>query len=71
MELKNIKNLEISQLVGAWQDFLATADRHTLIQGVTPKDSGCGLIYELPNFLNRANESFAIADMGHIPFSML
>jgi mannose-6-phosphate isomerase-like protein (cupin superfamily) len=59
----------LKETITAWQAFLAQHPWQTLIKNVTPKEIGCGRVYELPNFLNRPNESLAIADMRHIPFS--
>lgn len=57
------------KLIFSWQDFLKHNIWQKLIAGIPPKKSGCGLIYELPNFLNRPNESFAIVDMRNIKFA--
>lgn len=34
-----------------------------MVKGITPKQTGCGLVYDLPNPIERSSESFAIADM--------
>lgn len=59
----------IQILVAAWQDFLNTSDWQKLIRNAAPKPSGCGLVYELPNYLNRPEESFTIADMRALDFA--
>lgn len=51
------------ETIRAWQDFLSKNDWQKLIEGVTPKQTGCGPVYELPNYLERPHQSFAIADM--------
>lgn len=56
-------------IVQAWQQYLRTIDWQRLIQGVAPKASGCGLIYELVNPLERPDEDFSIADMRAIAFA--
>lgn len=40
-----------------------------LVEDVTPKQTGCGPVYELPNPIERPNENFAIADMRTIHFA--
>lgn len=65
-----IKNLtSAKECILAWQQFLKKNDWRKLIDGTTPIQSGCGSIYELLNFLNRPNESLAIADMRQLSFS--
>lgn len=61
--------VDLEDLIFAWQNFLQSTPWSMLIADRVPKQSGCGLIYELPNFLNRSNESFAIADMRHISYA--
>jgi mannose-6-phosphate isomerase-like protein (cupin superfamily) len=57
----------MDEIVTVWQSFLQSLDDwRRLIRGVRPKVSGCGLIYELANPIERQNESFAIADMRNI-----
>lgn len=68
-EIPHDKRVCVNEIVNAWQNFLKSKNWKELIAGVTPKHIGCGIIYELPNFLNRAHESFAIADMREILFS--
>ena len=56
----------IDDAVAAWQAYLDNVDDWCrLTDGVTPKNGGCGLVYELPNpsEVERPDESFAIADM--------
>lgn len=60
---------ETDELVKVWQEYLRTADWQQLIKGITPKNTNCGPIYDIPNPINRPNESFAIADMRAIPFA--
>jgi mannose-6-phosphate isomerase-like protein (cupin superfamily) len=59
---------DISEVAATWQDYASTlTDWESLVRGITPKEGGCGLVYELPNPLDhRPEESFAIADMRGI-----
>ena len=60
----------IHTIVQIWQSYLDTiSDWRQLISGITPKECGCGLVYELSNPLSRATESFAIADMSNLAFA--
>ncbi len=59
----------ISHTISMWQDYAYSQDWRTIIKGIVPKECGCGLVYELPHPLNRATESFAIADMSNLAFS--
>ncbi len=64
------KNAYINQMIIAWQTYIHTkANWHELVNSVVPKYTGNGAIYELPNFLNRPNESFAVCDMRELLFS--
>jgi mannose-6-phosphate isomerase-like protein (cupin superfamily) len=57
----------LDPVVRPWKSYLATvSDWHRLVKGVTPKETGCGPVYELPNPIERPGESFAIADMRQI-----
>jgi len=61
---------DMNEIVGAWQSYLSTLDNwEALVAGVEPKVGGCGLIYELPNPIERPDESFAIADMRQLDIS--
>lgn len=61
---------EIQDLVEAWQPYVdSVEDWQRLVEGVEPKATGCGPVYELDNPLNRTNESFAVADMRGIEFA--
>jgi mannose-6-phosphate isomerase-like protein (cupin superfamily) len=60
---------EIEALVTAWQAYAdQLTDWHKAVEGVTPKQTPFGPIYEpaSPLALDRPNESFAIADMRQI-----
>jgi mannose-6-phosphate isomerase-like protein (cupin superfamily) len=61
---------EIKPLIDAWQPYVATVeDWQALVEGVEPKATGCGPVYELDNPLGRSDESFAVADMRGIEFA--
>jgi mannose-6-phosphate isomerase-like protein (cupin superfamily) len=61
---------DMQEVVGAWQTYLGTVDDwEALVRGVEPKEGGCGLVYELPNPIERPDESFAIADMRQLDIS--
>lgn len=58
------------EIADIWSKHLATIqDWEQLIKGVDPKTGGCGLVYELPNLIDRPDESFAIADMRQLTMS--
>jgi len=57
----------IDELVRVWSNyFRSLRDWEALTKGIASKQTGCGLIYELPNPIDRPNESFAIADMRQL-----
>lgn len=58
---------EIAEIVKVWKEYVDTIeDWRQLADGVVPKQGGCGDVYELPNPIERPNESFAIADMSAV-----
>ncbi len=60
----------MDEVVGAWGEYLKTmGDWKVLVEGIEPKTGGCGLVYEVPNPIDRPNESFAIADMSKLELS--
>ncbi len=60
----------IQEVVNLWAGYLSTIDDwKSLTEGITPKVSGCGLIYEVPNLIDRPNESFAFSDMRRLKLS--
>ncbi|HUP26398.1 MAG TPA: cupin domain-containing protein [Candidatus Limnocylindrales bacterium] len=59
----------VDSLVQAWQEYLKAVDWTKTIQGFAAKQSGCGLIYELPNPLSRPAEDFSIADMRKLLYT--
>lgn len=61
----------MAETVNTWHWYVRTInDWQALTQNTIPKKTGNGLIYELANPIhNRANESFAIADMRAIKYA--
>ncbi len=59
----------LDNLVETWQDYVKTMDWSKEIQKVAGKQSGCGVIYEFANPLNRPDEDFSIADMRELTFT--
>lgn len=57
---------KIQASILAWRGYLTQHNWQQLIEGVMPKLTGCGPVYELPNYLEREGESFAIADMREV-----
>jgi mannose-6-phosphate isomerase-like protein (cupin superfamily) len=58
------------ELIRAWTKFLATGPSwQDLIDGVTPKETDCGPVYELDMPIPRKDESFAICDMRRLDVS--
>lgn len=58
--------VDIDKLIYEWQSFLSNHEWQELIQGFEPLYAPCGIIYELPNYLDRENENLAIVDMRNI-----
>ncbi len=57
-------NHEIDAVLAAWTPYINSIDNwESLVEGVTPKETNCGPVYEIPNPIDRPGESFAIADM--------
>lgn len=58
---------EIEELIAAWQQYIASmSDWQQVVEGIEPKQTYCGPVYEPVSPLARPNESFAIADMRNI-----
>jgi mannose-6-phosphate isomerase-like protein (cupin superfamily) len=58
---------QIEELITAWQQFISKIDDwRELVEGVVPKQTFCGPVYEPTSPLSRPNESFAIADMRQV-----
>lgn len=59
---------QMDVVVEAWKPYVdGIDDWQKVVEGVEPKATGCGPVYELPNPVpDRGDESFAIADMRDI-----
>ena len=56
--------MNYDNLVAVWQEYLSNVfEWESLVEGVKPKQTNCGPIYELDNPIDRPQESFAISDM--------
>lgn len=65
--MKNLQPNNITETQNVWQNyFKKLIDWRTLVQNSAPIEGNNGLIYSLPNPIERHNESFAIADMSGI-----
>ncbi|HUS25970.1 MAG TPA: hypothetical protein VMY99_01315 [Nevskiaceae bacterium] len=61
---------DINEVMEVWGDYISTIDDWELmVKGIEPKVGGCGLVYEVPNPIDRPQESFAIADMRQLELS--
>jgi mannose-6-phosphate isomerase-like protein (cupin superfamily) len=61
---------EIQEILDVWQPYVDSIDSwQRLTEGVEPKATGCGPVYEFDNPLDRPNESFAIADMRGVEYA--
>lgn len=61
---------ELNELVTQWQNFFnINPSWQDMVHGYAPITTGCGIVYELPNFLNRPNEGLAIVDMRQLSFA--
>jgi CubicO group peptidase (beta-lactamase class C family)/mannose-6-phosphate isomerase-like protein (cupin superfamily) len=60
---------EIQNIIDAWQEFLQNNDWHSLTKNCAPIKNANGLVYELPNYLNRVDESIAIVDMHNLTYA--
>lgn len=70
IEISFQNHVDIKEIVSAWRCFLASKNNwQELISGCPAIPSKCGLVYELPNFLNQADEGFAIVDMRELSFA--
>lgn len=59
----------MDELIIYWKKYISGIENwQSIIKGITPKQTGCGPLYELPNLPDRPNESFAIADMRNIKY---
>ena len=58
---------DIKEVLDTWQPYVSEIESwQDLVKDVTPKDTECGPVYELPNPVDRPGESFAISDMREV-----
>ena len=60
---------QMYEMITAWQQFFSTHDWQELVKSYVPINGRCGIVYELPNFLNRDHESLAVVDMRQLVFT--
>jgi mannose-6-phosphate isomerase-like protein (cupin superfamily) len=61
---------EVQAVLDVWQPYVSGIDNwQALVEGVEPKATGCGPVYELNGLAGRTNESFAVADMRGIEYA--
>jgi mannose-6-phosphate isomerase-like protein (cupin superfamily) len=60
--------MEYNSIIAAWQEYFAQHDWRQMINGHTPIRNGCGMVYDVPNLVQRADESMAIVDMSVLTF---
>lgn len=60
---------DLQETICAWQTYLSAVPTWQQLIIGQAKECGCGLVYSIPNPIDRANESFAIADMSNLAFS--
>jgi mannose-6-phosphate isomerase-like protein (cupin superfamily) len=56
----------MDEVIKIWQEYINANDWQQLIKNTEPKQTGCGPVYELPNPIERPQESFALADMRNV-----
>jgi mannose-6-phosphate isomerase-like protein (cupin superfamily) len=60
----------VAAMVTAWKQFVyEIKDWQELVKPYKAHHVACGIVYELPNFLSRPHEDFAIVDMRTILFA--
>lgn len=69
VHIKAGKQSTSDNCIQAWHYFLQKHNWHDLIKDREPHISGCGKVYELPNYLHRKHESFAIVDMRSLTYA--
>lgn len=70
LDIQSAAPCDSIELFGAWQPYINSIENwQQLVATITPRKTGCGLVYELANPIVRPNENFAIVDMSGIYFS--
>ena len=60
----------VVQLIDFWISFLAKNNWQELINAIEPRQTGCGIVYELP-LISKPGQEFAIVDMSNVLFAEL
>jgi len=69
-EYKENHDMNVESIVTRWQTYARDIPNwQSLVEGITPRKTGCGLVYELANPFAGCGESFAIVDMRNIKIS--
>lgn len=70
-QMNLLEGYEMQQRIEAWKEFLSKPEHRwqQLIAGRPSRNSNCGVVYELENFLADPNEGFAIVDMRNLAFA--
>lgn len=59
-----------AELLAAWQPYITSIDNwQNLVATIAPRKTGCGVVYELANPIERPHENVALVDMSGIHFS--
>lgn len=66
-----LQGYDVKDRIKAWQAFLNRPENNwqKLIADKLARNSNCGVVYELENFLGDQNEGFAIVDMCNLAFA--
>lgn len=66
-----LANKDVDDVIAMWSAYFTQSGGNweQLVLGVEPKETGCGLIYELDNPIDRPLEDLAIADMRALTFA--
>lgn len=61
---------DIDEIVKVWLAYIEQIKNwQELVKNIQPKATGCGILYDIPNPINRPKESLAVADMRNLRFS--
>jgi mannose-6-phosphate isomerase-like protein (cupin superfamily) len=66
-----LQGYDMKDRIAAWQAFLSKPENswQQVVAHKPSRNSNCGVVYELENFLNDPNEGFAIVDMRNLAFA--
>lgn len=61
---------DIDEVIKVWKSYIGQLESwQELVKNIQPKATGCGTLYDIPDPVNRPNESLAIADMRNLRFT--